>query len=727
MTRTPGFDAPPIVVRRFSHSTQPRLPDEKDSEGGPARFRRGSGHYVPTFVLRARPHPRQGPGFGRAPAPPAPLPVVTCDGVEITQVIQHMDHSVPLIAGKETVVRVYLSLQGPSPILVRGELSVSEPAGTVGGLATVTSISTVGLNPALNGNIKAKRLNLGLSLNFRIPAGLTTVGSREFALTQLLRADTGDALVVPPQAKRIASFEQGVPLRVRVLGIRFQGSGPGTLEPTDLDFELIRSWLGRAYPTPSVEWSRATVDGPKSWPFDADDINAFLRAVRFQDVQGGVDQRTHYYGVVADGGAGAPYFMRGKASAVPGSPDPSAVASGPTGVPSGSFGWDTDGSYGDWYAGHELGHTFGRPHAEFCGAVDGAPYPFPNGQLSDNDKKYVGLDVGDAAHSIPPQALPGTIWHDVMTYCTFEWPSSFTYEGIKACLAVEAGLAPAPAPPSVVPHAAAGPPGAPVAAGPAGTVHVVAKVNLTQRTGTFQQVQPYPGLIPPPNRAPTGRGDEAHLALNLRDAQNRLLAAIPAPFFPNVCGRARSRHGDRRTPEDRGAVPAAAPPEPAAVGEENRDEIGLVDAKLPLQGAASRIELVLGEKILDSFERGPQPAPVTNIRVVEPPAAARAALPSGPPALAEAPVRRHPVITWDTTTDRAAALAAEPGPPNRYSVQLSTDEGHTWQTIGMGLQKPQVTVDRNLLAGIHQVRLRVTATDGFQARVQEREFAASEL
>ena len=30
----------------------------------------------------------------------------------------------------------------------------------------------------------------------------------------------------------------------------------------------------------------------------------------------------------------------------------------PTG--SGAGGWDTDGSYGDWYGGHELAHSFGR-------------------------------------------------------------------------------------------------------------------------------------------------------------------------------------------------------------------------------------------------------------------------------------------------------------------------------------------------------------------------------
>ena len=88
----------------------------------------------------------------------------------------------------------------------------------------------------------------------------------------------------------------GLPVRMLglaalVLGIRFRAGGATEYEPTDLDFDLIHSWLGRAYPTPTVLWSRATVDGPQDWPFNADDVNAFLRAVRFQDVASGTDAR----------------------------------------------------------------------------------------------------------------------------------------------------------------------------------------------------------------------------------------------------------------------------------------------------------------------------------------------------------------------------------------------------------------------------------------------------
>src|SRR5206468_3482505 len=156
-------------------------------------------------------------------------------------------------------------------------------------------------------------------------------------------------------------------------------------EPAVKDFALIHSWLLQAYPVASVVWSQVTVDGLNAWPFSAAQNNSYIRALRLQDIQHGTDRRTHYFGLVDD--AGGTCFMRGLASGVPTTaPDPSTVASGPTG--SNTWGWDTDGSYGDWYTGHELGHTFGRLHAEFCGATDGGPYPFPAGQLSPNNGRF---------------------------------------------------------------------------------------------------------------------------------------------------------------------------------------------------------------------------------------------------------------------------------------------------------------------------------------------------
>jgi hypothetical protein len=72
------------------------------------------------------------------------------------------------------------------------------------------------------------------------------------------------------------------------------------------------------------------------------------------------------------------------------------------------------------------------------------PILSPTGQLANADNAFVGFDVGDPAHSLPMAALPGTDWHDVMTYCNTQWLSSYTYQPIYTRLVAENDLAPGP-------------------------------------------------------------------------------------------------------------------------------------------------------------------------------------------------------------------------------------------------------------------------------------------
>ena len=247
---------------------------------------------------------------------------------------------------------------------------------------------------------------------------------------------TGAALTVsPPGALDTVQFINSPPLRLGLIAFSYDfGTPPTTRTPSTTEMGMIISWLGRAYPVAEVQAFQRVVTANAAAPFTCGDINSQLAAIRALDVSGGVDGRTHYYGVVSDSG----FFLRGCAG-VPSSPDPGAVGSGPTGP--GTWGWDFDGCYGDWYAGHEIGHTFGRKHPGFCGeSNDDAQYPFDNGQLSDADGVYAGLDVGDATFGLPLTALPGTVWHDVMTYCNRQWLSSYTYLGIRQRLVDEDAL-----------------------------------------------------------------------------------------------------------------------------------------------------------------------------------------------------------------------------------------------------------------------------------------------
>ena len=460
---------------------------------------------------------------------------------------------------------------------------------------------------------------------------------------------------------------------MRLIGIRFQ-AGATTVTPTPLDFTLIQSWLGRAYPVASVEWSQVTVDGPSAWPFQAPEINAFVRAIRTADVAGGVDARTHYYGLVGDNAAAT--FMRGLASGIPTTADPTTVASGPCG--GSTFGWDTDGSYGDWYTGHELGHTFGRFHAEFCGAGGGAPYPFTNGQLSNADGAFVGFDVGDIANGLPLRALPGTAWHDVMSYCVNQWISSFTYTGIRTRLVAEDGMAGAPLP------AGRRRSGARRASGrggamPSGTIHVVATLNVTQRTGELRHVTPVAAIPPgqaalasgrPRRRARAGAGAGAAPTILLRvfGKGDALIAEYVAPFIPDACRDA----GD--------------------------DVSGSIDVFVPGASAATRLELLLDGVVVDTFApAAAAPPAVSNIRAQRPGGSRRRGV---------VPARRAPpapAVPHRTTTTpirccrgrrrcRLDAARARPraapapgrraggpatGAATRYTVQVSVDGGST--------------------------------------------------
>ena len=340
-----------------------------------------------------------------------PKPKAQLDGIEVTQSVQDMSQSVPLIARKRTLVRVYVGL--PSGTLsVEGELRVSrQPHGPWVKLA---SMGVAQLDASRKGKtlaeLRSRRETIGYSLNFLIPSKLAKQGKLWLRLHNLREVGTGHPVQVqgPPTLTSV-TFTASPFLRLRVFNLRYTtGSPPTTYVPSASDVAHLRSWLRRAYPVPDLIFASVTVDATAAWPFTSGQANAQIAAIRALDMASGGDQKTHYYGLVSDGGG----FMRGSASGIPGAPDPATVASGPTG--SNTWGWDNDGSYGDWYGGHELGHTFGRFHPGFCGeSADDPSYPFPAGQLAAADGVFVGVDLGDANLGIAPAALPGTAWHDV--------------------------------------------------------------------------------------------------------------------------------------------------------------------------------------------------------------------------------------------------------------------------------------------------------------------------
>jgi hypothetical protein len=79
-----------------------------------------------------------------------------------------------------------------------------------------------------------------------------------------------------------------------------------------------------------------------------------------------------------------------------------------------------------------------------CAVTDGADrhYPNPGSQLAADKGGFVGYDLGDTSLGLPMKALSGTQYHDVMSYCDYQWISAYTYMGLLDRLRAESALPP---------------------------------------------------------------------------------------------------------------------------------------------------------------------------------------------------------------------------------------------------------------------------------------------
>lgn len=409
--------------------------------------RSGGGSVLPVTL----PPPRR--VFSLAAAPATGVRVM---GIEVTQAVQNMAHGVRLVAGKTTVARVYLQPRNLSAnIAVRGEIAVAAKPGAPA--RYVASSNSVRLQAAGHPDLAAQRRDATTSLNFVLPTPVA--GALVVRLNRIVPRAGGDDVPIDdgPGRERRVAFEDGVPLRVRAIGLRYtdpRRQPPTTHAPDALHFDYFRSFLLRAYPCTGIQWSQIVVAAPRRFvpPFSGDPlpdgsdplwerllniIHNFMLQLRQSEINAGRDPRTHYFGLISDEAG----FFRGAANTVPVNANPGVVAVGPVGRPRNSFKWDDDLSYADWYGAHELAHSFGAFHPGFCNGQPRDPrstFPYADGRLSDGTEDCVGFDVGDATLSLPMRAYAHEIWHDVMTYCEYQWVSKHTYDALYDRLGLEA-------------------------------------------------------------------------------------------------------------------------------------------------------------------------------------------------------------------------------------------------------------------------------------------------
>jgi hypothetical protein len=673
----------------------PRLKVPCDDAGNPmgcrrsARYIRGlrfAARYTSTALLltvlagsvneaHAKCNPQDigcpGPTHPPPPPPPPDPNSVSLLAIEVTQAIQDLDNHVTLIADKDTWVRVYLQkATGPSRgVTAKLQWTVNGYSNTI---SPERGIIVDAISDDALSDMTTLRKDWSRSLNFKLPINATYAGAVTLKLMSVSKADSGSTSIYCANCdltQTPVTFYNEPPLRVRVIGLTygFQQAPTSPLNiaiPRPIDYDLLKSWLSRAYPVPQVDFSKTTAPlgfKPKfnNGTEDCSKANALVSKIRGNDIHLNVDPRTHYYGLVSDAGG----FMRGCAT-IPSKPDPSTVASGPTG-PKG-YG-DTDGSYGDWYGGHELAHTLGRHHPGFCldNDKDDPNWPYPNGQI--NNYGYAGLDVGDPDpdHYVPREVL----WtaFDIMTYCDQpQWLSAYTYEGVRQRLLDEdpgfqtqAVLLAAASRGGVdsIAQRVIGPPQPQINLLTGPMVHVVALVNLTRDTGTIEYVDPVQRAAPQVDAT-----DRA--ALVVRDGSGRKLSRTPVAL--------------RETTD----IPSG------------EDQTALVDAAVPFNPAMAEIELELDQVVLARYRNATtSPKAASALQLFS-------AISIAPPGAA---AETGPILNW--TPPRVAAGTVT------YTVETS-DDGNTWRTIAIGLTEPGLMLTEDQ-ASARMVR--VIASNGFRS------------
>jgi hypothetical protein len=418
---------------------------------------------TPTSTPSATPTPT------RTPTPTPANVNIALTTLEVTQGIQHTSGTgVILIAGKRTYVRLHMrrtSGTGDPFVTARlyrvlngvrvGEpLRPSNPVGWVifrrywpgfPNQAGAVNQGLLGLEPWLKAVTKPNRNAPNDSFYFLLPTAWTADGNLtlEGEINPpgipggVAEANRGDNV-----KRETVTFHNTPPLNLRLVSVAYK-VGNITYTPSVTQTYELEDWLRRAYPIPRLNVVRDSTDMTylKRLP-TADEVNARLAWLRFFMQLGKADSANmHYYGMVSDGDGSL--FMRGLAYNKADDPGGGFVSSGPTGSPKagGRFAWDEDNdgtSYGDWYGGHEIGHTMGRAHVLCRGDEAGGEtfpaYPLSNGSIG----RFVTLDLyyGFDVRLRGPIVYPST-WTDVMTYCANEWISWYTYQGIRDRLVAE--------------------------------------------------------------------------------------------------------------------------------------------------------------------------------------------------------------------------------------------------------------------------------------------------
>ena len=311
-------------------------------------------------------------------------------GMYLTQSVQTMSGAVPMVAGRDAMLRVFALASGTNSAhpSVRARVYMNGAlASTITVAAPATSVPTV-IN---EGSATA-------SWNILVPGSLVQPG-----LSVLADVDPDNTT---PEANetdnRFPLSGTPLPMNVRTvpgLAVRFvpilQSATGATGDITVANSPTYLERLRDIHPVNTIATSvRAAYTSSYSLVSDGTNWNSVLGEINaLRSLDGSNDQ---YYGV-----AHLSYTS-------------GVVGIGYIGAPA-ALGWDVPGSAAEVMA-HELGHNFGLYHAP-CGGVAGPDPNYP----------YAGGIIGVYGWNVRTNTLMQPTTADLMGYCSPTWISDYNY------------------------------------------------------------------------------------------------------------------------------------------------------------------------------------------------------------------------------------------------------------------------------------------------------------
>jgi len=632
------------------------------------------------------PTPTDTPSPTPTPTPtntPLPVPVnYVVSALEVTQGIQDLQNSVPLVRGKSAWVRahVYRAAGNSSPLvsaqlwrIVNGQYSGNPvyPSNPGGKLGPASSPSRSQLNDSFYFPIPADWLNAAnLQVEVEVnPQLLNHCSQPLICIFRWWREAPESTYADNVLRSPLLNLQTVPPMRLWLYNVVYGkrvGNTTNWYQANNTQLFEIEDWLRRAYPISSLFSQRSTTTMIESeiyrWVKDEDDkdvyqlqaglVNQRLNLVRNIDQMFNPNfiRQARYYGVVTDTSGD---FLRGLGGGF--------IASGPTGNAAATkwSWWDKDNtSYGDWYAGHEIGHTWNRWHPVAGGYVsktdkgcehsrDDAGYPYPNAVIGGKNK-FINIDISGLGNQwivlapdryygfdifLRGQVVYGPDWADMMSYCHKQWISDYTYNAIRAQLQAE----------GVVQAAQT--------LGPAGEYAMIqGEFSDDLAAATLDTILHLPSPVGQPLPEP------GEFTIHLRDANDTLLASYP--FTPTVYEDAADNHAY------------------------------YINVAVPYPAGVQKIEVRKGDTVLTTRTVSANPPTIQLIT------------PNGGETIGEQGV----TVSWSMNDADGDPLAA--------TVLFSVDNGQSWQTLAVNITDTQVALAFDTLAGTTQGRMRVIVTDG---------------